>query len=441
MNDGTIKVAELFAGIGGFRLGLEKANNQFSRGPQQCNDNNQRRMWNDTEQSNERQTTFRVVWANEWDKYAAAIYRKNFGEKELVEGDITKIPTDEVPDHDMFVGGFPCQPFSLAGKREGFEDCRGTLFFEIARILKGKRPPLFLLENVDGLRSHDEGRTFETIIRTLDELGYNVEWKVLNSKYFGVPQNRERIFFIGHLRERGKPQIYPVSCDDKAVAEEGECVGTLTGGGHSGGLHSDMTAVVQSANWVSRGFELRKDDNVPMVVADRTRTYADLGRNLESPKPICNTISGVQKDNLIVLNHAPRCGDPTQGGTGLLIKENEAFCVDSTPHMVMQGEQKLIRRLTPNECGYLQGFVKNWAKIGASPTCISLTDLARRKAIKPNFKTKILRTIHVLKWNEVLIADQQQYKCYGNAVTVNVIQELGELILDWVEANPGVLDS
>jgi DNA (cytosine-5)-methyltransferase 1 len=132
--------------------------------------------------------------ASEIDKYANQAYEILYGEPTV--GDVTKIDAVNVPDHDLLVGGFPCQAFSVAGKRLGFDDTRGTLFFEIARIAKVKRPKAVLLENVKGLVGHDGGKTLNTIIQTLSEIGYNVDFNVLNSKYFGVPQNRERIFII-----------------------------------------------------------------------------------------------------------------------------------------------------------------------------------------------------------------------------------------------------
>ena len=128
-------------------------------------------------------------------------------------GDATRIDTSELPDFDLLVGGFPCQAFSVAGKRRGFDDTRGTLFFEIARILKDKRPKYFLLENVKGLLSHDKGKTFKTILEVLTDLGYNVQWEVYNSKDW-VPQNRERIFIKGYFRgECGREVLYKSSFD------------------------------------------------------------------------------------------------------------------------------------------------------------------------------------------------------------------------------------
>lgn len=139
------------------------------------------------------------VMASEWDKFSQLTYAANFDEVPL--GDITQILEDEVPPFNLVMGGFPCQPFSNAGLKKGFDDTRGTLFFDIARLIKKHKPEVLFLENVKGFKSHDKGRTFETIQNVLDELGYNVATKVLNAKDFGVPQNRERIYIIGLRRE------------------------------------------------------------------------------------------------------------------------------------------------------------------------------------------------------------------------------------------------
>jgi DNA (cytosine-5)-methyltransferase 1 len=137
------------------------------------------------------------VFSSEWDEQAKTTYRTNFGENPY--GDITKINESEIPKHDILVAGFPCQAFSIAGFKGGFEDTRGTLFFDVARIIKSRKPEAFLLENVKGLVGHDKGRTLEVILRTLrDDLGYFVpEPRVMNAQDFGVPQHRERIFIVG----------------------------------------------------------------------------------------------------------------------------------------------------------------------------------------------------------------------------------------------------
>ena len=134
------------------------------------------------------------VFSSEWDKFAQQTYAANFGD--TPHGDITQVELTEVPRHDILIGGFPCQPFSHAGLKRGFEDTRGTLFFDVARIIDHRKPSMVLLENVKGFTTHDRGRTMAVVKETLEELGYNVFHKVLNAKDFGVPQNRERVFIV-----------------------------------------------------------------------------------------------------------------------------------------------------------------------------------------------------------------------------------------------------
>lgn len=160
----TYRTIDLFAGIGGIRLGFEAHG---------CKN----------------------VFSSEWDKYAQAMYEANFKEKPF--GDINEIDPHSIPDHDILLAGFPCQPFSIAGKGLGFSDTRGTLFFNIESILDAKRPSAFLLENVKRLVTHDNGNTFKVIISKLTMLGYTVYYKVLNTLHFGLPQKRERIYIVG----------------------------------------------------------------------------------------------------------------------------------------------------------------------------------------------------------------------------------------------------
>lgn len=161
---------------------------------------------------------------SEIDKYAIKVYERQFnGHRNY--GDATAINPTDLPDIDLLVGGFPCQAFSVAGKRLGFNETRGTLFFDIARILKEKQPRHLVLENVKGLLSHDSGRTFTTIIGVLTDLGYSVEWQVLNSKNFGVPQNRERVYIIGHLGNECGRQVFPITRKNPVTCNE---IGTIT---------------------------------------------------------------------------------------------------------------------------------------------------------------------------------------------------------------------
>jgi DNA (cytosine-5)-methyltransferase 1 len=194
-----MKYLSLFSGIGGFELGIRKAYKSNRNTP-----STGRKLLQGVQPS-----APTCVGYSEIDKYADQIYQKHFGGKNY--GDATKINARELPDFDLLVGGFPCQAFSLAGKRLGFNDTRGTLFFDIARILAEKRPRNLVLENVKGLLSHDQGKTFQTILGVLAGLGYFVEWQVLNSKDFGVPQNRERVFIVGHLGGEPRRKVFPIT--------------------------------------------------------------------------------------------------------------------------------------------------------------------------------------------------------------------------------------
>ena len=315
-----MRFIELFAGIGGFRYGLEKANDTITKRIQQR-----------IRQGSESNTTdikpflgaeqFNCVWANEIDKYACQIYRKNYGEGELQEGDIRGIPAEVIPDHDLLTAGFPCQAFSIAGRRRGFEDTRGTLFFEICRIAKVKKPNLLLLENVKGLLNHQKGETFRTILDTLSELGYDCEWQVHNSKNLGVPQNRERVFIIGYFREKGRGKIFP-------LREDGE-ISTKKDGADRGSSQAKYSTTL-------RGAEMKAD-----------HTFIE-----------CKGLT-------------PK------------VRAGDTF-------IIQDKRQNRIRRLTPIECERLQGFPDNWTEG---------------------------------------LSDTQRYKCLGNAVTTNVITEIGEAIL------------
>ena len=180
-----IKFIDLFAGLGGTRIGFEEACKDFGI-ESEC------------------------VFTSEIKPYAVDIYKHNFSDEE-VSGDITKINERDVPDFDFLLGGFPCQAFSTAGKKAGFNDARGTLFFDVARIIKEKKPKGFLLENVEGLVNHDKknkndaiGNTLQVIIKILEDLGYYVNWIVLNAENFGVPQIRKRIYITGSLKSEIK---------------------------------------------------------------------------------------------------------------------------------------------------------------------------------------------------------------------------------------------
>lgn len=181
-----MRVCSLFSGIGGIDLGFMQAG-------------------------------YDIVWANENDHDAATTYRNNFSDITLVEKDIRVIDVDCIPDFDVLVAGFPCQPFSIAGKQKGFNDSRGNLFFEIARVLYKKKPPIVFLENVANLREHDDGKTFLVIYNTLAQLGYYVSYKVMDSYDYGnIPQNRKRIYIVAFLDYNASRDFsfpLPIPCD------------------------------------------------------------------------------------------------------------------------------------------------------------------------------------------------------------------------------------
>ena len=197
----TIKFIDLFAGIGGIRLGFEQA----------CKKAKIKSEW---------------VFTSEIKPHAIEVLKQNHNEK--IDGDITQIEAKNIPDFDVLLGGFPCQAFSAAGKRLGFEDTRGTLFFDVARILKEKKPLGFVLENVEGLVNHDRqnktdpiGKTLQTILNVLDELGYKTSYRVLNAENFGCPQERKRIYIVGSLKE--KPELDNFKFTHKSLSEILDC--------------------------------------------------------------------------------------------------------------------------------------------------------------------------------------------------------------------------
>jgi len=308
-------------------------------------------------------------------------------------GDITTINADTLPDFDCLVGGFPCQAFSIAGKRKGFDDTRGTLFFDLARILRAKQPRLFVFENVKGLLSHDSGNTIKTIFATLDELGYDIQWQVLNSKNFGVPQNRERIIIVGHLRGTPRPQVFPFRENDNSLTKkngyqvsESAISGTLTA--TDAKMHLDGTYIRQL--------------NQPTHSNDRV--YGDDGIS-----PALNTMQGGNRQPFVKVPEATKKGyaEASVGQAINLSVPNSktrrgrvsdiAPTVDTGIQLHTLTEDVKIRRLTPKECERLQGFPDNWTKYGIGDEPIS---------------------------------DSQRYKMCGNAVTTNVIQAVFERIFE-----------
>lgn len=171
MSREKLKFTDLFCGIGGFRVAFEEACEENDIQPE-------------------------CVFSSDIDRYCQDSYEENFGDRPY--GDITKIDENDIPDHDILFGGFPCQPFSIIGQMKGLQDTRGTLFFDIARIIEAKKPKAFILENVKQLVGHDQGKTLKIIVQSLKNLGYHVQYSVLNALDYGLPQKRERVVIVGH---------------------------------------------------------------------------------------------------------------------------------------------------------------------------------------------------------------------------------------------------
>lgn len=391
------------------------------------------------------------VGYSEIDKYASAIYKNHYPNHKNY-GNITAINESKLPNFDLFVGGFPCQAFSIAGKRHGFKDTRGTLFFDVARILSAKKPRCFILENVKGLLNHESGRTFSTIYGVLTELGYSVGWEVVNSCHFGVPQNRERIFIIGHLRGKCIREIFPIGENNTGINErtrETQVAGCLTAGGNSGGLHSNMTLLATNfqgkdiANTIrSGGFGIYTDKhNWDTVRVGAWRTHKDGNGFREIESGLAPTIpararedgSGQPVIKVNQLNNSKESGgkQPYQhnriydsnglsttlnqecGRWGVKVKavltpnrvekrqNGRRFKEEGEPSFTLTSQDKhgvqineRIRRLTPTECERLQAFPDGWTKYG-------LFDGVKKE-----------------------ISDTQRYKTLGNSVTVSVINAI-----------------
>lgn len=310
----------MFSGIGGFELAILRAfNNEHAHIGEESEpeERPQRRIGTADKpgvlvRAGDRPAPLCVGYS-EIDKYAIQTYERHF--KHDNYGSATDINPANLPGFDLLVGGFPCQAFSIAGKRLGFDDTRGTLFFDIARILSHKRPRHLVLENVKGLLSHDQGKTLQTIVGVLAGLGYRIEWQVLNSKDFGVPQNRERIYVVGHLGDGCGGQVFPIRRSSTEYPENEQVKRLLKR--HRQGVTGDDSYTLDAIQ--TNG------------IAIRTRTYANQPPKLEARTDrLSNTINSVPKD-----------------------------------YMATDGVK--IRRLTPKECERLQGFPDGWTA-GVSDT-------------------------------------------------------------------------
>lgn len=342
---------DLFAGIGGFRLGMERAGHK-------------------------------CVGYCEIDKYARLSYNAIHNtEGEIDYKDITEVTNEEFRKLrgkvDVICGGFPCQAFSIAGNQLGFEDARGTLFYEIARAAEQIKPRYLFLENVRNLLSHDKGKTFERMLKILDELGYDAEWQVLNSKNFGVPQKRERVFIVGHLRGERTYRVFPIRGENREFHNQStiKILGnTKNPNGSSIGTRSyvhDKYGIV--------GALTATDYKEPKQVAIEFPTYYKVKEATKQGYAVADVGDSI---NFSHPNSKPRRGRVGKNIANTLLTSDEQGVVLS---------DYKIRKLTPRECWRLQGF-PDWA-------------FDKAQAVNSN---------------------SQLYKQAGNSVTVNVIEEIAK---------------
>ena len=355
---------DFFSGIGGFKIGLERAG-------------------------------FKCVGFCDNDENAVKLYRAFFKtDKELYFDDITKINTKDLPDFDIFCGGFPCQSFSIAGKRRGFEDTRGTMFFEVARILRDKRPRYFILENVKGLLNHDGGKTFQTILKILSDIGYQTQWQLLNSKFFGVPQNRERVYIVGCYGKECAGKIFPIATgssesDSKINLKQ---IPQTSGNAQGSRIYdSDGISPCLLAGNNCKGAFINKPRFDKYQESDTVQTL-----KVGGDVPLMKFRNGTKKgyDEATVgdgINLAFPRSKTRRGRVGKGCSQT----LDTNCNMgTIDGYR--VRRLTPLECFRLQGF--------------------------PDEMVKTAR--------ELGLADGHLYKMAGNAVTVNVVETVAKKLRD-----------
>ena len=371
---------DLFAGIGGFRLGMERAGHK-------------------------------CIGYCEIDKFARMSYQAIHNtDGEIDYKDITEVTNEEFRKLkgtvDVICGGFPCQAFSIAGKQLGFEDVRGTLFYEIVRAAKEIKPRYLFLENVRNLLSHDKGKTFTTMLTILDELGYDAEWQVLNSKNFGVPQNRERVFIIGHLRGECTSRVFPIQGENKESDREPKI--KILGNVKNPNCRSKGTrSLVHDKNGIIEALTAT-DYKEPKKVAINFPKILQIGRgfNKGGLHNIAPTITknSYQENKFLSIKEATKQGyaianigdsinlshPNSKTRRGRVGKNIANTLLTSDEQGVVLSDYK-IRKLTPKECWRLQGF----------------PDWAFDKAQKVN-------------------SNSQLYKQAGNSVTVNVIEEIAK---------------
>lgn len=399
----SIKYLDMYSGIGGFRSALDALGG------------------------------FECVGFCEIDKYAKRAYETLYDTKgERYFEDARNIDPDDLPDIDLICAGFPCQSFSIAGKQRGFDDTRGTLFFEVARIAAAKRPALLFLENVRNLLSHDKGRTFETILEVLDDIGYDVSWMVLNSANFGVPQSRNRVFITGFLRGRCAGEIFafsqtnPKTLEQRLPGREGNRVyaadglaitQTSSAGGFAGrtGLY-----VIPIKSKTKSGYQLALPyDSIDTAYADmnsrRGRVGAELAHTL--------TTSSTQAVYLIDMNESPKL---TELARCITARQDSGISKRKAEH---SGVLVIVKEVTPDEIKELNGIKAEESNTDKTVGLLILSNeeghqfigYIRKLTPRECWRLQGFTDAQFDKVKAVGISDSQLYKMAGNAVTVPAV--------------------
>ena len=415
-----MKFIDLFAGIGGFRLGMESAGHE-------------------------------CVAFCEIDKFARASYKAIHNtEGEIELHDITTVTDEEIRNigHvDVICGGFPCQAFSIAGARRGFEDTRGTLFFEIARFAAILKPKYLFLENVKGLLNHDRGNTFEVILSVLDELGYDVEWQVLNSKDFGVPQNRERVFIIGHLRGQRGRKIFPIGGEDEKSSAKRLGINILGNTKNPNGTAQGTRDIVHDPKGIvgtltATDYKGPKQVAIPVLTPDRANKRQN-GRRFKSDGEPMFTLTAQDRHGIVIAGNLP--GSHEQNG-----RVYDINGISPTLNTMQGGgRQPKIRVREATKKGYAEASVGDSVNLShpnsktrrgrvGEGIANTLVTGDSQGVVTPNFRIRKLTPRECWRlqgfpdWAfdkaQEVNSNSQLYKQAGNSVTVNVIKEIARYL-------------
>lgn len=399
----SIKYLDMYSGIGGFRSALDEIGG------------------------------FECVGYCEIDKFAKQAYETLYDTKgEMYFEDARNINPDDLPDIDLISAGFPCQSFSIAGRQRGFDDTRGTLFFEIARIAAAKRPALLYLENVQNLLSHDKGWTFETILEVLDDIGYDVSWTVLNSANFGVPQSRNRVFITGFLRGRCAGEIFafsqanpktlkqrlPGSEGNRVYDSNGLAITLTSSAGGFGGRTGLYILPIKSKTKIGYQFA-HSGDSINTAYANNNTRRGRVGKGIAHTETTTATLAVY----LIDMNPSPQL---TELARCITARQDSGISNRKGEHSAVL---VIVKEITPDEIKELNGIKAEESNTDKTAGVIILSDeddnqyiaYIRKLTPKECWRLQGFTDEQFNKVKAIGMSDSQLYKMAGNAVTVPAV--------------------